>query len=357
MAKRVRRPRSVTRSRSRSRSRSASTNPFRSRSRSRGRSRTRSRVGSSMRRSRSRSRGRSSVFSQAVETQGGNSYSHFKWHKPPNRTLVYMGKNFGVREDYVYNYSDVIQSTIGLQGYGTLSRPEFEFNDIQTMYNNMNNTFSFGTGPSRTLNMYLESCTSRYVITNTTNTPITMWIYDIVAKRDTGTDEDPSKAWVNGLANQKVAGTTPTPSYPTATPFRVDAVNQMYSIKKVSKVPMQIGTEHVHTVSLRPNRIVHGALLREMSSGGGTNSIQRFAGLTHYTLIVILGQAGYSLLGAGLSNSYGPATVRIISNKTYKAYGFVAGQRIDQYENNLNTSGTVQAINEFLDTAITMSGL
>jgi len=107
-----------------------------------------------------------------------------------------------------------------------------------------------GVGNSR---IVVKSHMARICFTNQSNANVVMTIYDIDQRRDvasTTDDATPESAWTTGLAQQALGTGSDafTINNTGVTPFQSQDFCYSYRVRRVTKVYMELGKSHVHSV-------------------------------------------------------------------------------------------------------------
>lgn len=120
---------------------------------------------------------------------------------------------------------------------------------VSTLFSSVNLS-SVGVGNSR---LVVKSHIAKIHITNQANANVVATIYDIDYRKDvysTTDDSDPYNAWVTGLAQQALG--TGSDAFSVArngiTPFQSPDFCRSYKVRKVTKIYMELGKSHIHTV-------------------------------------------------------------------------------------------------------------
>lgn len=92
---------------------------------------------------------------------------------------------------------------------------------------------------------------------------VKMTLYDVVPRHDTLQTAlypiDPTVAWDQGFADENLQAATGSTAASAAivgsTPFGSEKFTELYRVLKVTKLSIEPGGEHTHTVTIRPGRI------------------------------------------------------------------------------------------------------
>lgn len=148
--------------------------------------------------------------------------------------------------------------------------------------------------------MYIASAHVKYRMRNQTSGPLTLTIYDLLCRRDRTTNVVAQTDWAQGLVDERdpassvIAGETLL----GAKPFESEKFCINWHVKRVSTRIVHAGSEHVHTIDLKLNKLVNRAMLTT-----GTNL---FGGLTYQCMVIIQGPiARDSMLPFGVGTAFG----------------------------------------------------
>lgn len=242
-------------------------------------------------------------------------------------------------------------------------------NDLQSIWasiQSLNREFNTTTGvpfiesatgvrPNASFRYVLETAVSILNLANTSGTPINVELYDVVAKRDTGTFSDlsgnvgggsqtldPSVAWATGSENQGNMATgfpltwdtkasSVNPSNLGATPYQSKMFKDFFKVVRKTNVSLPIGGQHRHCVDLKPNFVVDNDILSQ-------NNV--YKGMSYFTLIVA---SGIPVVKCGLGDDTSDVTtsavsLSVIQNVKYK-WSWCEDSRVNiYYANAINTA-------------------
>lgn len=197
---------------------------------------------------------------------------------------------------------------------------------------------------ARTRRMLLESVKARYRFKNQTNVPVTLTLYDVVARRDFFTTAlDPISAWTTGLTDQQVSligvpnSNAQTDLFPGSTPFQSQKFCQMYKVRKTKKFVLHAGSEHDHYVHLNAGGILNNEYI--------TNWVQ-YRGLTYCLMVVVEGAVVDDAVGAASNVGISGAGVDCVCETRYK---FTAVERARTMFTQYNALPTLGAQNTVLE--------
>lgn len=124
----------------------------------------------------------------------------------------------------------------------------------------------------------VQKVTTTHMVKNVTTIPITVWFYDLVPRKDNIT-ANPINDWYDGIANQQItmpgADNGLSGTVIGTTPFQSPIFTANWKVRKVSKIIMGGGVEHIHKVTIRP---------RYLFSAAASDALQ--AKVSHGTMIV-----------------------------------------------------------------------
>ena len=166
--------------------------------------------------------------------------------------------------------------------------------------------------------LYLQSGQLRAQVVNVENIMCTLWIYDLVARRDQSDgDMNPVEDWEAGVDAQ--GGNASDYRYPYSTPFQSKRFCQKWHVRKVTRVLVSPGETHVHMLSCSVFNKVSLSRFESFVNSEATGRIM-VGGLTTAIMIVSLGgvwndQTDKSAVG------YAPSQLDIAYTKRYKFMG------------------------------------
>lgn len=213
-----------------------------------------------------------------------------------------------IRDVLVYGVSKSLDGQLptpnfanGIQG-AFVSRVVFDRNNIialqrevlhSTTSNNplVNAPMPDYRGQQTGFKIFLESCEHILVLTNNTTGNEVVDIYDCVMKKDHSNLIDPLQFWDDGQRVDEAKSTTGIfltqvkrgYKRPFTVPTNSNLFNQYVKIVSHKRLDMSQGRNHEHVFKHTANRMI------DMSQFG-SNSVQQFAGLTSWILVVHRGQ-------------------------------------------------------------------
>lgn len=145
---------------------------------------------------------------------------------------------------------------------------------------------STGTTPNEGGKVYIEYVLMRLQCVNQTNVPVSMWVYDVMLRRDLQVSPQLSGDWDRGIRAQ--GGTTGDYLLPFSTPFKSNRFCSQYLIRRVTKVLLAPGETHVHTLKLSVYSAIPQSRLYSITDAAASGSVG-LGGLSHAIGIVTLG--------------------------------------------------------------------
>jgi len=141
----------------------------------------------------------------------------------------------------------------------------------------------------------LLSSVSKLMVSNPTNAPVELVLYDVTTRRDSALS--PQDCWITGLNDQ--TGTTYSFGNmpPGITPNISSQFRVFYNIARITRIVLEAGDTHVHVVSLAPNTIIESTLLAD--------SNKYVKGLTHDILVYATGMPVNGDTSAVSTTSFG----------------------------------------------------
>lgn len=221
-----------------------------------------------------------------------------------------------------------------------------------------------GNGPSSSI--YLGKCTFQYELYNPTNYIVTVYIYDLIAKRDSVYEIDYSNAnAVSGAPeSQMMKGSmsmTDSESNPTwavadptleysgvywntigIKPTDYHLFNTMWKIKGVKKIILPPQATHTHNLIYQPKKVITNASLFYPHEKWTANDKYGVAGITQATLFGFEGQV--STAGQKTSDNLDvgtlPGKMVVKCVKKINVYNFPIVADVVYSDNNLKNSLT-----------------
>lgn len=161
---------------------------------------------------------------------------------------------------------------------------------------------------------YLREINSTVTIKSESNSQITVWLYDVTFRRDWGTTIDPVVQFKGGIYSDEtgdhvVAATatiqqkdpsgtndlTTVPMQTGLTPYQSEQFCQIFKVRRVTKLILHPGSEHVHRINLKYNKMVNRELVANYTAFHGS------------TVCVLVGVQG-PLTHSGTANTYEAGT-------------------------------------------------
>lgn len=138
--------------------------------------------------------------------------------------------------------------------------------------------------------LYLRECTSKIFMTNQSNAPQYVDIYDIVARRDQsgGSLYDPVSTIERGLAQTGYTNTNTTsvaldPTFIGVTPFSSQMFCQWFKVLRVTRLNLAGGETAEHVVHTKPNKFFDFGSMVDTTYEGYVRY------LTQFTLVIQVG--------------------------------------------------------------------
>lgn len=284
---------------------------------------------SSIRRLRGPRRGKDNQLASGSDVSG---YSHTIPGRVSKRKFAFISAVNQFRNDY----SMRLATTGGLQGVdligyngvtGDVSTSGlFCFKDIVAIRNalgTMQTTTSVGV--NNATNFAIPVGKVEYMITNSTNANIIVWLYDMIPRRTILTTDTaiqtPQVAWITGMSGQTgTGGGADVNTKPFAKPFESKLFCEAYRVVKVSKITLSPGVFHRHIVKQKCRRWFSDTQFNNLVAAGVLSSTALwYGGRTILTMAVIIGTPGHSAAAADTAHvSTAPAAIDVTTNKTYE---------------------------------------
>ncbi|UBJ26226.1 putative capsid protein [Red panda feces-associated circular DNA virus 11] len=123
---------------------------------------------------------------------------------------------------------------------------------------------SAGNTTANTRKMMLTRLSAKYRLKNQTSVPITVTLYDCVARRDMQAGGlEPVNVWNLGMTEEAVGITganananTQLEQFPGATPFQSQLFCQTWKVARKSKFVLHPGSEHNHFITIKPGGLI-----------------------------------------------------------------------------------------------------
>lgn len=179
-------------------------------------------------------------------------------------------------------------------------------------------------------------------IKNQHNIPVRIVLYDITTRRDNVGAGSPITAWQQGMDNKTTtAGSQIDLAFPGTTPFMSEQFTQNYRVVKTSKFMLHPGSEHQHTLMVKPKYMFNEILM--------VNQVL-LANLSHSVMMVVTGGVGTT--GSGVAQEVQLSTAQIAVTAEYSQSYQVYERSIPvltQYNGLTTTVTPVRAILEDTD--------
>lgn len=194
-----------------------------------------------------------------------------------------------------------------------------------------------GNGTAATRRMWLQSIDCKITFKNQTNTPVDVVLYDCVARRDGQSTSSPYFAWTGGLVDENVAvvpgnANALSARFPGAKPFQSQLFCQEYNVRRTAKFVLGAGSNHIHTISIKPKYLISNERVRNFNF---------FKGLSTSLLAVVKGGVVQDTT-TPFNVAYGSAEVDYISEVQYKFSAFERSRTAYTQYSSLPATLTVQ---------------
>lgn len=243
----------------------------------------------------------------------------------------------------VYNTGGFISATAGLQGVSdSLSLfGMFDDIDLNNMISQVKDQVSAlikNAFAEQQISYLIQHGHAEMTLKNDTNELNTVRIYDIICRRDT-TREDPSgqrmypyNMWQlgdyysgrDGAVNQNSITNYQTPG---ATPFESKTFTSFYKVAKVTKIVMDPGSIHSHTVKWSPMRL--------WSNTNESKDLVGMKGLTVYSMVVAEGAPIYAETGGTNDVTTSPISIAVSIKKRITYQPILTTTPRGTFKNNL----------------------
>lgn len=248
-----------------------------------------------------RPKGRSLLASRRVRNVAGQLSFSSAGHYHRAVKLISSMKQLGTMNNIVNQSSIILTSASGLQNQ--YSYAMFDTTQLRQLLSNLTTLV-----PTR---LCVNALTNEYSITNFTNSPIEVDIYDIAVKRDvyvgydfiTSTDTyipatNPGSYWNQGLNAQRGVATTSTSSQVIGSnPTDSQLFRDWFKITKRTTVLLPISGAHRHIVNVKTNRIIDTML------AGVQENVFALREFTKYVMFNVRGMPVYDSVGPNTTTS------------------------------------------------------
>jgi len=143
-----------------------------------------------------------------------------------------------------------------------------------------------GATPNEGGRVYIEYATLRMQLVNQINVPASVWIYEACLRRDTNDALQPNTDLLAGI--QAEGGTATDYATPYTTPFKSSRFCTKWKIKRVTKILIAPGEEHIHTLRVNVYGYVAQQRLYDANSSVATG-LFGLGGISHTILVASLG--------------------------------------------------------------------
>jgi len=282
----------------------------------------------------------------------GNTMSmflHKRYTKPLNKIYKKIGRPI------VDMYEKKISAIADANRQGAIDWNICPKNELQVAMQNTNLVLAT---PSATQlpasEFFLESIEGKLNITNPTNLPVRVDIYDIMSSFMSCTSSNysfysPLTCWANGLSNQGLIGTnTQIETRLGSKPYDSDIFNTYYKVRKFTSIIIPFGRTHVHRFNFKINQLMKNVYLNNLFNnvpnitynpmivfqglpGSVSNGTTAYYGITQSALET---EVQYSIRYSGIANNtvYTNNYVNV-SNYTNSAQFNIANGSIETFRN------------------------
>ena len=219
----------------------------------------------------------------------------FVTHIQPPDALARGHKKLGAMNNYVAQvFNGPLLATTGKQNQASYAH--FSCAGLRQLINQL--------GAQRPNRILVDSLQEEYTMTNFTNVPIEVDIYDLVCKRDMYLNQGftannatdyvsqayPEQYWDSGLnAQASVSNTSLLSRIPGTSPTDSQLFNLYFRIKKRTTLLMPIGGSHRHLVNIKCNRVVDKFLMGTLEAP----TLINLANVTSFVMFNIKGLPCY----------------------------------------------------------------
>lgn len=225
----------------------------------------------------------------------------------------------GVQNVDLLGYNGVTGNIAGAGIYSML--------DVSNIKNAISTIGSGVLGANNATQFAIPVCKCEYMLTNSTNANVIIWLYDIIPRKNVyNTDtawQVPQNAWQNGIRQQAgTGGSVGTQFNIGSKPFESKLFCETYKVRKVTKIIMAPGALHRHIVRSTQRRWFTDAQYNNLFNGttvvpSSTN--YWIGGRTVLTMMVMMGAPAHSFASADAQHvSSGLGAIDMITTKTYE---------------------------------------
>lgn len=196
----------------------------------------------------------------------------------------------------------------------------------------------------------VQNARVRYTMKNHTTIDLTVWVYDLVARKDAKEDKsadrdprkdlDPITTWRTGLEDITIVGNVPNAGAPIGgahempgmTPFKSERFTANWHVRRVKKFELAPGAQHIHTVRWRGPRIFKMADWNDLDMKRKT---------TYACMLVAKGSMVRDT-STPFRVGYGSGELDVITETMYKYQAAIANRAAYQFYSNLPLAMTAQ---------------
>lgn len=183
--------------------------------------------------------------------QGGGSGGSNSGFSTGRKSSIRKYVKFMSKGNYTYNSDQIFTTALGKQTPVVLGNNCYVPDVIQAIKQTVTAAGSPLPAQNSMQKFLIRECTSRYVVRNLSNQPMTIWFYDAMPRFDLEVNQTTAYDWNAGLIQELAAvGSYNTPF---VTPFQSKLFTQFWKVCKVVKKQLQPGEEHYHTVRNKCN--------------------------------------------------------------------------------------------------------
>jgi len=239
---------------------------------------------------------------------------------------------------------DQIKSNIGKQEVGDvniLDDPDIGTIRAQVVQYQQS---GFSSIQMNNIRFLLKSFKARYEFKNFATDTAYIDLYDCIARRDIGKDDNlsinvPSVAFAQGVKDQVVAFDINQYQRPGESPFNSRQFVTFYKVVKITRVILPPGGTHEHTVYGSPNYIYNWT-----QNIGTTGQVFGYKGLTTYTMYVARGSVA---LGSDGFPTYENCDIAVVGNKAVE-YAFT-NTAVNVTSNTFTLTSALSTANNYIN--------
>lgn len=185
------------------------------------------------------------------------------------------------------NYAGrVTPATPGVQAITTIDDQYSPYDIANYNYTQYSVVPTTGSPTETTTRVILESCTSRSFLTNQSNCPAFIELYDVVSRRDLQAGKSPVDNWTDGITQER--NVTGTSTMVSSTPFQSELFTQNWKVVRVTRLNLAVGETAEHIKTSKPMRLWNHAIEGNQFGGGAIHQMG-VRNLTTFTIMVVIG--------------------------------------------------------------------